>query len=624
MELLTKEKIQLLEYENTPDELIPPRMIEQINDQWLVDFGDENIRIWDGWTGPVVRTKRQWINWAVDFVGFNCAEINDLSSEAVEDSYNELTSWVAQEAQNKLIPNIKNPDNSKKRQKRLIFNAGSRATGDYINEYHRIKAGKRAPHFDIWTGARAGFYAEKGDMVVGRGLVETIGEADPEIQYVEIQNYNERYYTYDALAQWAEDDPYFNNPSNPIVPIVNFLNENPEVSISLYANGFEEQIVLLYLLSLTNNKTLNIEANSPLVDSLNNKAILHPEIDEVLEVEVEDLNSSEEILNTLRREKLSSQIAQYFGEEILDIFLGVPGCTISKTEDLEEYEKKFRRLYDYFYNRYGITKIVAKPAVSCDGEGIIFNIDPRETETLDKLARELFNHKTYIFEPQINFNKYEINGEYRDIVPSVHIKDGYTLVGLGTNQKIYDEGVWGGHDLLDKVNAEKLGLSEMFEKMEKYMTIIASKSREKNLGLSLAGIDFYEGTVESDNPIIASRIWSGPGDPNIRLTGAAYIYASFDKVVEEIENHYGTKLIPGDVSVSTRVITPNADYQTIDMLVQKFKEENGNLDVKITFGTVAACKGGWGMIYASGENTNTACKYAEKLVEFLESNNILI
>lgn len=593
--------------------IVPPKIISDDEEHWLVEI-DQKPRNWDSITGPKIRNMSEWVNWGENFLEFNPEMGGD------ESTYDAFKRYVETEADKYLEPNIKNGYEATP--PRIIMHAATAANGNYKAEYTRAEREEKPASFDTWTGGRAGFFAKEGDLVVGRGLKKVIGEPENGVDFLEV-GFQDFYYTYDAIAEWAETDPDFDNPENPIPKLLEFIHENPDVSMSVYASGLEEQAVLLYLQKMSGIDKLKVEANSSESTKLNTKDILYSELDELLRIEAPVPKTPKEVNNLIYFEKLSSPLIKTFGSELLDLLPGVPGCAIRKNDDFDSYKSQIMNLRKYFIDRYGITKICAKPSVSSDGERIVFDLDPRNKEQMEELAEDLFElNENYIFEPHLNFTQYDINGDMRPIVPSTHIIDGFSMFGMGTNQKIYPGGVWGGHELLDRENAKKIGVTELFDKINLYMDHMATVAREKDIGLSLAGIDFYEGTVESLNPAVAGILWQGPGDPNIRITGATYVYASFEKVAEEYMKEAGIKIAPGDVGVSTRIFLPHGDYDVINTAVQEFKEQNLALEEGTTFGTVAVGSENWAMVYASGADVNKSAMNVEKLVEYLEEKGI--
>ncbi|MBD3362579.1 hypothetical protein GF362_02570 [Candidatus Dojkabacteria bacterium] len=181
----------------------------------------------------------------------------------------------------------------------IVMHFANRASAFYETDIQALKTGRRPGGYDIDIGDRAVTLTQKGnserpgDLIIRRGLLLERQLKENKGVYLSEQNMNneqvkiidagnlEYYHTSDALLLEALKKE--NGEESSLDLLCDFLSQNPNALIRVYASDIPTQILLLYLLQEVqkSNPEINkirVEANSPEVSSLNRKDAMYPEL----------------------------------------------------------------------------------------------------------------------------------------------------------------------------------------------------------------------------------------------------------------------------------------------------------------------------------------------------------
>lgn len=542
----------------------------------------------------------------------------------------------------------------------IMMHWANRASAFMETDKQNLIQGKTPGGYDINIADRSlvmtqtGNENRPGDIVIQRGeLIQNqlkkernilIDESNLDSKEVKIFNADNLDFYHSSDALLIEAEKYKNGEETDFELLIDFIAENPESLIRIYATDLPTQVLLLYLLQEARNinseiSTLNIEANSPEISSMNRKDLMYPTIEDVEEQSSLRLSkgtgvvresrqpSLKEIKEQLRDESSLSELGQLGFYEKLDqlqkengndVLTYAPGYTVKLNDEKEKYIDNAVKSANRLKEVYGLEKACFKWARTSDGENIVpkINLDEDGLDQIRELASEAYDAGQDVI--VVSNSEYLRTEDGDELTPSIHILGGYPIRDQITAQTL-DGRQWIGNGILNKADFVEMAGPDQNrrERYGKYFDAMmytneALADSMEGKGMAMVGNDvgiFRLGGVFEDQVFVANQ------DNNWRFTGAFLAYASQELAKEQLKDE--------NISTTTRVINVESgvDYDSVKTVLDQI-----NLDYKdYAYSDVITITPGWSMVYISskGEQSETSGLMEGVVVERLMNSRLI-
>ncbi len=456
-----------------------------------------------------------------------------------------------------------------------------------IGDIEAVTNHRPPTNYAAYTETRSVYLAKSGALAVGRIKSWKVAATTEGIEAIDIGSID-YYYLSHALLILAES--HLQSPQLPVHQILEFLQKHPNTIIRLYALEKEMQIFLIWLQRIAGLSELFMDANSPdVARTWNKKNILYPTIEDAEKLENEIAGyTAQQILTA---ETKYSLLFQKLGLQ-LPVF---PGYTIKRTDtSLQGFKNQILQAAHFLRQRYSLQKGCLKGSASGDGARITPGIDLADEAQLIELATIAYQYEDdYVLEPNVEYLKVVVNSQSLKTTPSAHIRWGQQAPGA-TLQFTKDTS-WKGNIFFDEMTAPIFGISKthyqvIIQSIEKFLHAF----RSRNLGLTIAGLDFAIGKIGG---VFGDETVIGIQDPNISFNGAECLRVFMEKISQQYDLSEKEPLY-----AVTRVFLPSAKCS----LPELKRITNKAVTKGIYYETIASVPGCWGMIAVAAHHPNEA------------------
>ncbi len=487
----------------------------------------------------------------------------------------------------------------------LVAHSASNTLKFFEKDAIDTQKGNRVDDVAAYIEARSIFLVEKGDISIGRLKDWEVACDEHEVTPLNI-GHREYYYLSHALIEMALN--YQEGGASSILTwLIDYLKENPNTPVKLYALEHEIQIFLLWLANQARVPQLYVDCNGlDVANNWNKKTPLHPTVIKAKSLQIEEEGSDP--YNALLLETELTKLRSDLGVQIPKI----PGYIITK-DDIGQasLEEQLLIAANLLKTRYGIDKGCLKPTDAGTGVRTVTHLDLDDISSLTGTFLSLHGiaHEDFILEAHVQYSESNIEGHVLPSSPSAHIR--LNGVAEGISLQIMDGTCWEGNLYLDASTCEEFGISQsqydqMHQIMEHFQQAFSVKAQEDTaLGLVVAGVDFAIGKLGGK---FGNALVLGVQDLNLRFHGAEFMRILQERV--DRKNRHVVTLVIRPTSVGS---LPN-----IKKRAREIGSELGDLCEALV-----AIPQRWGMIATSSDTPHNSIRSLNTLVSRLKCEGLI-
>lgn len=550
-----------------------------LNYQWNVRVSPGEVLPWQGfYTGPLV---------------LRAYEIEDLCELLLGVELSELPTVTNQE----LILNHQPIGDFKS----LFIHSTTPDLHAFLGDLSKVQQEQTALDYTTYKETRSVYFAESGDLCVGRVTAWETAIETEKISGVNIEN-TDYYYLSQTLLVLAKQ--HLETPIPAIQQIIDFVTVHPNVLVRVYALEQEMQIFLVWLKRVAKLDQLGVDSNSVEVSLYwNNKNILYPSVAKALIIPSEQVaqSSAKEIL------AIEGELSDVYQKLKVKI-PRLPGYVITRTNcDEAHFIEQVKQAAILLQTRYGLVKGCLKACKSGDGARITPNVSLDNIDQLTQLAQEAYAYDDdYLLEPHVDYLETMIDGFTLKTSPSAHIRQGKQAPGIML--QFTNKSSWQGNLYLDAEQATGLNISvEHYECIIQTVESLLKGFQQYSTGLNIAGFDFAIGRIGGH---FGDEIMLGMQDPNVSFNGAECLRSFMDKKNAWQQGKYG----------ATLVIRPCIEFnlpEVRQLIIECFPDHAHEIEV---ISIIPDC---WGMIAAIGNTPREASKQLRTLYNALLDQGVI-
>ena len=540
--------------------------------KWIGESDKGGIHIWEGFTsGPITLSEMERRTICQKLVPIEIGELETLATQSLQ-----------------LVKGAYD--------KSLILHTTTPGQGAFEGDLAMLMAGQRPKNYAGYVETRSVYLGKPGDMAVGRMEAWKAAAGKGGLELVDVHGL-EYYNLMDALLKQGE--AHLEKPVECIDCMIGFLKKYPDAVVRLYGLGAAMQCFLVWLKQQAGLEKIYIDANSPEVAGLlNTKNILYTNAETAQQLKLEEKATPYQLL---KEEQKESFLSQKMGLSLPNL----PGYTIKREgETLSGFTQQILQAVFLLQERYGLKRGCLKAASAGDGGNITPNIDLSDANNLKMLAESAYRvNDDYVLESQVHYAVTSIGRSEVKLAPSAHIRGGVVAPGITLQ---FTEGTsWAGNVFINKQLAEKVGIStKQYQQVRQIMSSFLAACEQREMGLTIAGIDFAIGQVRGK---FGEDQLFGIQDPNISFNGAEFLRVFMEKTSKRM----GWKL--GGFHAVTWVFVPKEECTDIEFADHLSKHLKADTYSEV----VAVVPGCWGMIGVA------ALDFDEMIgqLEYLKENN---
>lgn len=538
---------------------------------WRVVLEDgRRVRWRDLYTGPLTLSSGQMDEACRALLGCGPGDIHRKVARVLRPAIGDRARWPA-----------------------LILHSTTPELKAFEGDLQALERGAEPGDLTTYKETRSVFLAGPGDVTVGRTRTWKQAVSALGVPGVELPD-RDHYYLSDALLSLARD--FQHRPSESLGALVAQVSRGPR-RVRVYSLEPAMQIFLLWLARTSGVDELAVEANDPaLSKAWNRKAVLHPTVDQALELE--ESVAGVPTVHRLQIEASRSVLATALESSVPT----VPGYTLERAGiDAAAFVRQLLEAARLLEDRYGLATGCLKASEAGDGARITRNIGLADRQELERLGLEAHRHSDdYVLEAQIRYRASSVAGRQLPLALSAHIRGGRVADGLTLQ---FLEGTsWKGNLLLDAAGCALLDVPPRHRRrLRSFMKAFLQSFQERDGGLVLAGVDFAVGSVGG---ALGDRTLLGVEDLNVSFTGAEYLYEFLDKAAGGADRGRS-----GPVYGLTRVYRPRATggYAALQDAAAAMCGDG------VYATAVASVPGRWGMVGIDGSDPLDALGNLERL-----------
>ncbi len=527
--------------------------------EWIIKLPNGEEVVWKGFTsGPLNLSKEEIEGLCEKLLGIPLSQLSEVASLV-------LQPIVAPKSINKS----------------LVLHSTTADLGAFEGDFAFLQRQMKPKNYAGYVETRAVYLGKEDDVAVGRMSSWEKGIEHSVLNAIEVPNLTYYYLSHYLLTIAAV---YPNEPNEALEKIITYLKENPQTTIRLYVLDTPIQIFLTWLQRISGLDKIYIDANSPEVSRVwNNKNILYPTVKAAQDIAIAPIDTAKTIL---KKEQLESLLYKNLGLN-LD---ALPGYVIQRQgKSLDSFEQQLLEAAQLLYIRYGLQKGCLKAGESGDGGRITPNIDLKDTNQLKTLAKEAYKFgDDYVLECHFHYATSLIGKDTVSLTPSAHIRSGQVASGITLQFKRGTS--WMGNLYVSEILSEQIGISlAHYHKMQDAIQAFLQAFQQRNLGLTIAGIDFAIGHIGGKfggEPMMAIQ------DPNISFNGAEFLRVFMEKARKQFYKEND------QIFALTWVFIPTIDctYKRIEAIFSKNVPFHNYCEI------IALVPNSWGMIGVSSSN----------------------